>query len=206
MGGVGAYPAGGAYQGGAYYPVAGGGGGSSVGYGGNSLGYSVGNYGGGAHAGGVGGASGALGAYPSPSYPPPIGTPAAVGYPAPAPGYPAAPVAAPGAFPPGYPAGYPGGYPAAGAVAQPAGYGDPFYGGGPGAAGSRPFSSRCDDGDAFRQVGARLRARRQYIRRFVSVPSLPLCERECADARDFVCRSFNFRWVRVPSSLLLAFL
>lgn len=104
-----------------------------------------------------------------------------------------------GAFPPGYPAGYPGppalgpppgGYPGAGvggvaAVAQPAGFGDPFYG--------RPLTSRCDDGDAFRQVGARLRARRQFIRRFVSVPSLPMCERECADARDFVCRSFNFR-------------
>ncbi|KAK3909265.1 hypothetical protein KUF71_003864 [Frankliniella fusca] len=193
LGGSGAY-AGGAYPGGAYYPVGGGGGGSSVAYGGNTLGYSIGNYGG-------GGASGALGAYP-----------AAGAAPYPAAGYPV------GGFPPGYPAGYVGPsvgpVPAPGAggylgggplpppgvspgpvgpvspVAQPAGFGDPFYG--------RPLSSRCDDGDAFRQVGARLRARRQFIRRFVSVPSLPLCERECADARDFVCRSFNFRPFAAP--------
>ncbi|KAJ1525654.1 hypothetical protein ONE63_008872 [Megalurothrips usitatus] len=199
----GAYPggAGGAYPGGAYYPVGGGGGGSSVAYGGNSLGYSIGNYGGGAQSGAIGAYPGGVGGGVGGGYPV-GGYPVAAG----AGSYPAGPV---GAFPPGYPAGYPGGpaaplapgpspgpgpgaYPALAGnqVAQPAGFGDPFYG--------RPFASRCDDGDAFRQIGARLRARRQYIRRFVSVPSLPLCERECADARDFVCRSFNFRPFAAP--------
>ncbi|KAK7863129.1 hypothetical protein R5R35_002011 [Gryllus longicercus] len=77
----------------------------------------------------------------------------------------------------------------------PGGYGDGFYGG-PG--GQRPFHTRCDEGDNFRQVGVRLRIRRQFIRRFISVPSLPICERECAEARDFVCRSFNYRAYAVP--------
>ncbi|KAG8235135.1 hypothetical protein J437_LFUL012331 [Ladona fulva] len=43
------------------------------------------------------------------------------------------------------------------------------------------------------QVGARLRMRRQFVRRFTSANSLLMCEKECAETRDFVCRSFNFR-------------
>ncbi|PNF26529.1 hypothetical protein B7P43_G13971 [Cryptotermes secundus] len=74
--------------------------------------------------------------------------------------------------------------------------GDGFYGGGPGGPG-KPFS-RCDEGDSYRQVGVRLRMRRPFVRRFMSVPSLRLCEQECADSREFVCRSFNYRAYAVP--------
>ncbi|XP_046985731.1 uncharacterized protein LOC124555752 [Schistocerca americana] len=76
--------------------------------------------------------------------------------------------------------------------------GDAVYGGGP-PPGRPPFTApRCDEGDSFRQVGVRLRMRRQFIRRFVSAPSLPVCERECAEARDFICRAFNFRAYAAP--------
>lgn len=88
------------------------------------------------------------------------------------------------------PAGYaPGVHPQLG-PAGPVGPGpyDPFYG-----SASRPEVSRCEEGDAFRQVGQRVRARRPFIRKFVAAPTLSNCERECSDARDFMCRSFNFR-------------
>lgn len=93
----------------------------------------------------------------------------------------------------GYPqgAGYPppqGGYPGGHA----GGSGGP---GGPEGYFPNKFSSRCDEGDSFRQVGVRLRIRRTFIKRFTSAPSLPVCERECADSRDFTCRSFNYRFV-----------
>lgn len=35
--------------------------------------------------------------------------------------------------------------------------------------------------------------RKPFVRRYTTASSLVQCERECADARDFVCRSFNFR-------------
>lgn len=57
----------------------------------------------------------------------------------------------------------------------------------------KPFISRCDEAEGFKQVGVRLRARRQFIRRFLSVASLGICEKACVETREFVCRSFNFR-------------
>lgn len=54
-------------------------------------------------------------------------------------------------------------------------------------------SSRCDDNDNFKQIGIRQKVRRQYVRRVVAVPSLIHCQRECIDAKDFSCRSFNYR-------------
>ncbi|XP_063218677.1 uncharacterized protein LOC134528938 [Bacillus rossius redtenbacheri] len=71
-------------------------------------------------------------------------------------------------------------------------YGDGFYPGAPATA-NRPITTLCDDVGSYKQVGVRLRLRRQFVHRFVSVPSLHLCERECNEARDFLCRSFNFR-------------
>lgn len=76
-----------------------------------------------------------------------------------------------------------------GAVAGPGG----GYYGGVGYEPGRPFSTRCDDTDTFKQIGVRMRARRQFVRRMVGAPSLNMCERACMDASDFVCRSFNFR-------------
>lgn len=71
-----------------------------------------------------------------------------------------------------------------------AGTGDGFGGFGP----VRPFGgSRCDDGDNFKQIGIRQKVRRQYVRRVVAVPSLIHCQRECIEAKDFACRSFNYR-------------
>lgn len=35
--------------------------------------------------------------------------------------------------------------------------------------------------------------RKQYIRRAVNVASLTHCQRECIEARDFICKSFNFK-------------
>lgn len=59
----------------------------------------------------------------------------------------------------------------------------------------RPVNLRCEDAESFRQVGPRLRARKEFIRRYVPATSLLHCQRECADSRDFVCRSFNYRLV-----------
>lgn len=53
---------------------------------------------------------------------------------------------------------------------------------------------RCDDSDTYKQMGSRQRMRRQYIRRFSTVQSLIQCQRECAEARDFICRAFNYRY------------
>ncbi|BES89924.1 PAN_AP [Nesidiocoris tenuis] len=71
----------------------------------------------------------------------------------------------------------------------PGGFYGPHFPGDPG----KPFISRCDDGDTFKQVGIRLRARRQFIRRFLNVPSLSICEKACAENQEFACRSFNFK-------------
>uniref|UniRef100_A0A336LTK1 CSON004351 protein n=1 Tax=Culicoides sonorensis TaxID=179676 RepID=A0A336LTK1_CULSO len=85
----------------------------------------------------------------------------------------------PVAIPPGFnPSGY-----------DNAGPGDSFGGYGP----PKPYSSRCDDSDVFKQMATRHRMRKQYIRRAVNVPSLTHCQRECIEARDFVCKSFNFK-------------
>ncbi|OWR45493.1 hypothetical protein KGM_207532 [Danaus plexippus plexippus] len=58
--------------------------------------------------------------------------------------------------------------------------------------GQRPWQgSRCED-DSFRQVG-RQRMQRRFVRRFTTAQSLAHCQRECIEARDFICRSFNYR-------------
>ncbi|KAJ6628983.1 hypothetical protein Bhyg_16166, partial [Pseudolycoriella hygida] len=68
--------------------------------------------------------------------------------------------------------------------------GDGFGGFGP----VRPLGvSRCDDSDNFKQIGIRQKVRRQYVRRVVAVPSLIHCQRECVEAKDFTCRSFNYK-------------
>jgi hypothetical protein len=53
--------------------------------------------------------------------------------------------------------------------------------------------TRCDDADSFKQMGVRQRMRKQFIRRALNVPSLVHCQRECSTARDFICRSFNYK-------------
>lgn len=60
----------------------------------------------------------------------------------------------------------------------------------------RPPLTRCEESDNFKQVAARHKMRRNFIRRSLVVPSLIQCERECVEARDFVCRSFNYRLVK----------
>lgn len=78
------------------------------------------------------------------------------------------------------------------------GGGDPYNarpvntGGGP-IIGRPPFLSRCDEQENFRQISQRTGVRKPFVRRYTTASNLDECERECADARDFVCRSFNFR-------------
>uniref|UniRef100_A0A8W7P3G9 No mechanoreceptor potential A n=1 Tax=Anopheles coluzzii TaxID=1518534 RepID=A0A8W7P3G9_ANOCL len=69
------------------------------------------------------------------------------------------------------------------------GGGDGFGGYGP----QRPYETRCDNTDTFKQVAAKRKMRKQYIRRVINAPSLGICQQECAGARDFMCRSFNYR-------------
>lgn len=59
----------------------------------------------------------------------------------------------------------------------------------------RPPITRCEESDNFKQIAARHKMRRHFVRRALIVPSLIQCERECIESRDFVCRSFNYRWV-----------
>ncbi|KAL1455022.1 hypothetical protein WDU94_009145 [Cyamophila willieti] len=40
-----------------------------------------------------------------------------------------------------------------------------------------------------------MRMRRQFIKKSTTAASLAACERECAESRDFICRSFNYRAV-----------
>ncbi|XP_063987532.1 uncharacterized protein LOC135167849 isoform X2 [Diachasmimorpha longicaudata] len=81
--------------------------------------------------------------------------------------------------------------------------GDPYNarpvgtGGGP-IIGRPPLLSRCDEQENFRQVSQGMRVRKSFVRRYTTASTLPECERECADARDFVCRSFNFRPYAAP--------
>lgn len=74
---------------------------------------------------------------------------------------------------------------------SPNAIGDSFGGFGP----VRPLSggSRCDEADNFKQMGVRQKVRRQYVRRVLPAQTLVHCQRECIDAKDFVCRSFNYR-------------
>ncbi|XP_060519493.1 uncharacterized protein LOC132697826 isoform X2 [Cylas formicarius] len=66
---------------------------------------------------------------------------------------------------------------------------DSFGGVGP----NRPYNTRCDDGDNFKQMATRQRARKEFIRISVYAPTLIRCQQECMDARDFTCRAFNYR-------------
>lgn len=96
---------------------------------------------------------------------------------------------------PSYAGGVGGGGSGYGSISPIGPGGPPSGGGAPSGPGGplRPGGSRCDSADSYRQVGARQRMRRQYIRRFITVHSLLQCQRECAEARDFMCRSFNYR-------------
>ncbi|XP_055609917.1 uncharacterized protein LOC129756893 isoform X6 [Uranotaenia lowii] len=69
------------------------------------------------------------------------------------------------------------------------GGGDGFGGFGP----QRPYETRCDGSDSFKQMASKRKMRKQYIRRVISAPSLGICQQECVAARDFMCRSFNYR-------------
>lgn len=55
------------------------------------------------------------------------------------------------------------------------------------------IGTRCDEVDNYKQMGTRQRMRKQFIRRALHVPSLIHCQRECSSARDFICRSFNYK-------------
>ncbi|KXJ78612.1 hypothetical protein RP20_CCG004114 [Aedes albopictus] len=69
------------------------------------------------------------------------------------------------------------------------GGGDGFGGFGP----QRPFETRCDGYDSFKQMASKRKMRKQFIRRVINAPSLGVCQQECVAARDFMCRSFNYR-------------
>lgn len=69
------------------------------------------------------------------------------------------------------------------------GGGDGFGGFGP----QRPYETRCDGSDSFKQMASKRKMRKQYIRRVINAPSLGICQQECVSARDFMCRSFNYR-------------
>ncbi|XP_043464524.1 uncharacterized protein LOC122499974 isoform X2 [Leptopilina heterotoma] len=56
-----------------------------------------------------------------------------------------------------------------------------------------PLLARCDEQTNFRRVAHRMRVRKPFIRGSTSAPSIQNCDRECADTRHFVCRSFNFK-------------
>lgn len=67
---------------------------------------------------------------------------------------------------------------------------------GPPGMGSRPpisAGTRCDEVDSYKQMGLRQKMRKQFVRRAVRVQTLVHCQRECTSARDFICRSFNFK-------------
>ncbi|XP_051170465.1 uncharacterized protein LOC127287511 isoform X2 [Leptopilina boulardi] len=56
-----------------------------------------------------------------------------------------------------------------------------------------PLLARCDEQTNFRRVAHRMRVRKPFIRGSTSALSIQNCDRECADTRHFVCRSFNFK-------------
>nr|CAI5863577.1 unnamed protein product [Callosobruchus analis] len=58
----------------------------------------------------------------------------------------------------------------------------------------RPALTRCgEEGENFKQVGFRQRMRKEFIKHSLYTPTLRDCERECVEARDFICRSFNYK-------------
>ncbi len=68
-------------------------------------------------------------------------------------------------------------------------YGSPYGSGRP------PIMSgtRCDEQDSYKQMGLRQKMRNQFVRKKLRAQNLIHCQRECSNARDFVCRSFNYR-------------
>lgn len=68
-------------------------------------------------------------------------------------------------------------------------YEDNFDGLGP----YRPYVSRCEGGENFKQSGSKRRIRKDYVVRFLTRPSLRDCQLACAESSGFSCRSFNFR-------------
>jgi hypothetical protein len=59
---------------------------------------------------------------------------------------------------------------------------------------SRPVAgTRCDDVDSYKQMGLRQKMRNQFVRKKLKARDLIHCQRECSGAKDFVCRSFNYR-------------
>lgn len=61
--------------------------------------------------------------------------------------------------------------------------------------GRPPITSgtRCDEQDSYKQMGLRQKMKNQFIRRKLKAQNLVYCQRQCSDAKDFVCRSFNYR-------------
>lgn len=53
--------------------------------------------------------------------------------------------------------------------------------------------TRCDEADSYRQMGLRQKMRNQFVRRKLKARDLIHCQRECSSAKDFVCRSFNYK-------------
>lgn len=53
--------------------------------------------------------------------------------------------------------------------------------------------TRCDEVDSYKQMGLRQKMRKQFVRRSVRAQTLVHCQRACTDARDFICRSFNYK-------------
>lgn len=61
---------------------------------------------------------------------------------------------------------------------------------------SRPpisAGTRCDEVDNYKQMGLRQKMKKQFVRRGMRVATLVHCQRECTSARDFICRSFNYK-------------
>lgn len=97
---------------------------------------------------------------------------------------------------PGYPGGYPG-YPPS----------NPFHGGGvfPPAGLPQQFPNNnyelCKpgggmyNGGLFRRVGYGTRLRSFYVRRVVRTEREEDCEKACLEEREFVCLSFNYRYI-----------
>lgn len=73
------------------------------------------------------------------------------------------------------------------------------FGGGGGYGPYKPYGSRCDEGEAFKQLATHQRMRKEFIKTGIYASTLRECERECNDVRDFICRSFNFRYERFNS-------
>ena len=56
-----------------------------------------------------------------------------------------------------------------------------------------PSSSRCNTRDAFKLMATNKKIRKPFVRRYGNANTLPSCQQECTEARDFQCRSFNYR-------------